>query len=65
MVINVKMSTIVGIFTFISMTNTSSERLTAKKVFIFQRFCFMSYEGGSICNENSQVYPKVLYLHTP
>ena len=22
------------------------------------------YEGGSICNENSPVYPKVLYLHT-
>ena len=22
------------------------------------------YEGGSICNENSPVYPEVLYLHT-
>ena len=22
------------------------------------------YEGGSICNENSPVYPNVLYLHT-
>ena len=22
------------------------------------------YEGRSICNENSPVYPKVLYLHT-
>ena len=25
---------------------------------------FKFYEGRSICNENSQVYPKVLYLHT-
>ena len=24
----------------------------------------LSYEGRSICNENSPVYPKVLYLHT-
>ena len=22
------------------------------------------YKGRSICNENSPVYPKVLYLHT-
>ena len=22
------------------------------------------YEGRSICNENSPIYPKVLYLHT-
>ena len=25
---------------------------------------YVIYEGGSICNENSAVYPKVLYLHT-
>ena len=24
----------------------------------------LTYEGRSICNENSQVNPKVLYLHT-
>ena len=24
----------------------------------------VQYEGRSICNENSPVYPKVLYLHT-
>ena len=34
------------------------------------RFSFLNhalyclYEGRSICNENSSVYPKVLYLHT-
>ena len=25
--------------------------------------CQYQYEGRSICNENSPVYPKVLYLH--
>ena len=25
---------------------------------------FDKYEGRSICNENSPVYPKVLHLHT-
>ena len=25
---------------------------------------FSTYEGRSICNENSPVNPKVLYLHT-
>ena len=38
MLINVKMPTIVGILTFISMINTTSESLKARKVFIFQRF---------------------------
>ena len=36
--INVKMSTIVGILTFISRINTTSESLKARKVFIFQHF---------------------------
>ena len=27
-------------------------------------FLKRTYEGRSICNENSPVYPKVLYLHT-
>ena len=40
MLINVKMPTIVGILTFISMLNATSERLKARKVVIFQPFCF-------------------------
>ena len=35
MLINVKMPTIVGILTFISMVNTTSVSLKARKVFIF------------------------------
>ena len=38
--INVKMPTIVGILTFISMVNTTSESLKARKVFIIQYFNF-------------------------
>ena len=38
--INVKMPTIVGILTFISMMNTTSERLTARKVYTFQLISF-------------------------
>ena len=40
LLINVKMSTIVGILTFISMINTTSERLIAKNFFICQHFSF-------------------------
>ena len=40
MLINVKMPTIVGILTFISMINTTSESLKASKVFIFSHFIF-------------------------
>ena len=40
MLITVKMSTIVGILTFMSMIITTSERLKAIKVFIFKRFRF-------------------------
>ena len=40
MLINVKMPTIVGILTFMSMRNKTSESLKARKVFIFQRFSF-------------------------
>ena len=36
MSINVKMPTVVGILKFISMINTTSESLKARKVFIFQ-----------------------------
>ena len=37
---NVKMPAIVGIFTFISMINTTSERLKAKHFFIYPYFSF-------------------------
>ena len=40
--INVKMSTIVGSLTFISMINTTSERLKARNFFNFRYFSFMS-----------------------
>ena len=40
LLINVKMPTIVGILTFISMINTTSERLRARNVFICQYFSF-------------------------
>ena len=40
LLINVKMPTIVGIFTFISMINTTSERLKARNVFIYRYFSF-------------------------
>ena len=38
--INVKMPTIVGILTFIGMTNTTSKRLKARNFFIFRYFSF-------------------------
>ena len=37
---NVKMSTIVGILTFISRKNTSYESLKARNTYLFQRFSF-------------------------
>ena len=40
MLINIKMPTTVGILTFISMKNTTSESFRVRKVFIFQHFCF-------------------------
>ena len=40
LLINVKMPTIVGILTFISMINTTSERLKARNFFICQYFSF-------------------------
>ena len=40
LLINVKMPTIVGILTFISMINTTSERLEARHFFICQYFIF-------------------------
>ena len=40
LLINVKMPTIVGILTFISVINTASERLKARNFFICQYFSF-------------------------
>ena len=40
LLINVKMPTIVGILTFISMINTTPERLKARNFFIFRYFSF-------------------------
>ena len=40
LLINVKMTTIVGILTFISMMNTTSERLKARNSFICRSFSF-------------------------
>ena len=40
LLLNVKMPTIVGIVTFISMINTTSERLTAINFFICRDFSF-------------------------
>ena len=42
LLINVEMPTFVGILTFISMINTTSERLRARNFFICQ--CFSFYE---------------------
>ena len=40
LLINVKMPTMIGILTFISMINIISERLTARIFFIFRYFSF-------------------------
>ena len=40
LLINVKMPTIVGILTFISMINTASERFKARNFFISKHFSF-------------------------
>ena len=40
LLINVKMPKIVGILIFISMINTTSERLKARNFFICRYFCF-------------------------
>ena len=42
LLINVKMPTIVGILTFISLINATSERLKARNLFICQYFSFFS-----------------------
>ena len=51
MLIDVKMSTIVGILTFINMINISSKSLKARKVFIFKYFSL--YEQLKVCAQLS------------
>ena len=51
MLISVKMPTMVGIFTFISMINTTSERLKARNFFICRYFSF--YEQLKFCAQLS------------
>ena len=43
MLINVKMPTIVGILIYMSMINTTSEHLKARKVFIFKHCRFYEH----------------------
>ena len=45
------MPTIVGILTFISMKNTTSEGLKARKVLISQHFDFQFHAPYKICHE--------------
>ena len=40
LLINVKMPTIVGMLTFISMIKTSLDSLKSRNVYTFQHFCF-------------------------
>ena len=47
MLINVKMPTVVGILTLISMINTAYQSLEARNVFIFQNFSL--YEQLEFC----------------
>ena len=49
MLINVKMPTIVGILTFISMKDTKPETLKARKVIIFQHFRFYEISNNVVC----------------
>ena len=59
MLINVKMPTIVGILTFIIMTNTSPGSLKAREVFIIQHFS--PYEQLKPHAQLSRVRNKALY----
>ena len=58
--INVKMPTIVGILTFISMINTTPERLKARNFFICQYFSF--YEQFKFFAQLSWVWKKFYNL---
>ena len=60
MLINVKMPTIVGILTFISMINTTSERLKARNFFICRYFSF--YEQLKFRAQLSWAWKKGFFL---
>ena len=60
LLISVKISTIVGILTFISMINTTSERLKARNFFICQYFSF--YEQLKIRAQLSWAWKKFYNL---
>ena len=51
LLISVKLPTIVGSLTFISMINTTSERLKARNVFIFRYFGFYEQLKFSLSGE--------------
>ena len=51
LLIHVKMPSIVGILTFISMINTTSERIKARNFFIYRYFSF--YEQLRYCAQLS------------
>ena len=62
LLINVKMPTMVGILTFISMINTKSERLKARNFFICQYFSFN--EQLKFCAQLSWAWKKFYNLGT-
>ena len=53
MLINVKMPTIVGILTFISMINTTSESLIAREIYISAVGFLLKFHLILVENENS------------
>ena len=56
MLINVKMPTIVGILTFISIINTTFGSLKVRKVFIFQHFILSEQLNLKQCFQRKMVY---------
>ena len=60
--INVKMPTIVGILTFISMINTIPESLKARKFFILQHFSFYE-ELKELGSRRGEIGPAI-EMHT-
>ena len=48
----------------VKVTNTHCCSLAKNDPYVNVLYLYLFYEGRSICNENSPVNPKVLYLHT-
>ena len=57
MLINVKMPTIVGILTLISMINTSSKSLKAREIYMFQYFSFYEQSEFQYCYLVARLVP--------